>query len=89
MAFKHDCDECTFLGQIEAASGILADVYHHNHQTLIIREGDDGPEYAAFDIPVARAVARAVGVCRPVGQNHWLSAVILYDEFVANSEISA
>lgn len=40
----HDCDDCTFHGLLGEY-----DVYHHN-DTVILRYGDDGPEYLSNDI---------------------------------------
>jgi hypothetical protein len=45
--FTHDCDECTYIGQTSRHPHNVVDVYRHN-DTLILRYGDDGPQYYAW-----------------------------------------
>lgn len=48
--FTHDCDCCTLVGQTARA-----DVYHHG-DSVIVRTGDAGPDYASLPLRIARLV---------------------------------
>lgn len=45
--YRHDCDNCVFLGPY-AANGLVYDLYYHPGgvaETLVARCGDDGSDY--------------------------------------------
>lgn len=50
--FIHDCDKCQFHGSLKGH-----DVYTCN-DTIIMRYGDDGPEYRALDVELAKKASR-------------------------------
>ena len=53
--YAHDCERCTFLGRIDEG-----DVWHCPNDgggSIIVRFGDDGPEYSSFPVPIARMIA--------------------------------
>lgn len=48
--FKHDCERCVFIGNYSDERYPKADLYwclSLNGQTVIVRYGDDGPEYSS------------------------------------------
>lgn len=70
--YEHDCSCCEFLGQ--AAD---ADVYYCPEQkSVILRSGDEGPEYASFPLFIARRAARQDA---SVTSAQWALAVALVD----------
>ena len=55
--FKHDCDECIFLGRYVKSDGRCYDLYFHVRETLGMSEslgryGDDGPDYISEYVSV-------------------------------------
>lgn len=48
--FVHDCDCCEFRGYLHGQ-----DVYRHG-DTVIIRFGDDGPDYRSFDKSIIKCL---------------------------------
>jgi hypothetical protein len=66
--FKHDCNNCVFLGGI-TAGGRLADLYYCDGEvarpTVIARYSDDGPDYSsglAFgDLDMAGEIVAGTG----------------------------
>lgn len=44
--FKHDCAECKFLGYVDGCDAYTCE------ETVILRSGDDGPEYSSLPISV-------------------------------------
>lgn len=49
--WTHDCKQCRFLGRV-----LLADAYICK-SSVILRDGDDGPDYRSWPISIAREVA--------------------------------
>ena len=52
--WKHDCDECSFLGRVSMPGWRPADLYCHHtnpsgHVTVLARFSDEGPDYTACD----------------------------------------
>lgn len=47
--WEHDCLECTYLG-----SDSYVDYYHHNHKSLVCREGHDGWNYRSAPMECAQ-----------------------------------
>lgn len=48
--YKHDCDECKYMGPMITASMIETDLYacwHQGMPTWVLRFGDDGPDYTS------------------------------------------
>lgn len=43
---EHDCNECTYVGTI-ALDGKVVDVWHHNHDTIIVRYSSEGSDYVS------------------------------------------
>ena len=77
----HDCECCRFLGRLDHSGGPTKDIYVHQDEdgdgdTLILREGSDGPEYASFPVGSARRVAeKGISV-------DWRVAVTAYEAWV-------
>lgn len=73
----HDCETCVLLGTTPRA-GVDQDVYFCGDQSpegsIVIRYGDDGPDYGSFPLGTARVLAEGT-----TGQ--WSAAVALYDEY--------
>jgi hypothetical protein len=69
--FKHDCMVpccCTYAGDVDGK-----DVYA-SKTCIIIREGDQGPEYSSLPWEIAQRVADAAASCT------WAAAVQLCNE---------
>lgn len=43
---EHDCNTCTYVGTI-ALDGFVVDVWHHNHDTIIVRYSSEGSDYVS------------------------------------------
>jgi len=57
--FKHDCDACILIGQAPGIHGNdeICDWYIHSpaldgSSTLVIRDGDEGPDYASYPFEI-------------------------------------
>ena len=46
--YKHDCDECTYIGQIGNH-----DIYHCEHGSIRARYGDEGSQYMFMPMDMA------------------------------------
>jgi hypothetical protein len=69
--WKHDCDECVFLGTTN-----YGDVWMHDgptHITLISRKSDEPSDYESFPLEIAKNIADA----HP-GDPHWARMVQLW-----------
>lgn len=49
--FTHDCLACTFLGRLDGQ-----DAYACTDSTLILRDGNDGPEYRSMDMDLLQVL---------------------------------
>jgi len=74
--YKHDCRQCNLIGQL-----LHEDVYIcTNEGSLILRDGDEGPEYSSFPVAIARQFVAINPDLR------WSAAIALYDHAQATDE---
>jgi hypothetical protein len=66
--FKHDCEECRFLGHFEDRDCYVCMEGKPLSETFIVREGDEKPEYASMDTDGLREIC-----ARPEGPKSRLS----------------
>jgi hypothetical protein len=74
--YRHDCRQCNLIGQL-----LRDDVYIcTNEGSLILRDGDAGPEYSSFPVEVARMLVSH-------GPDpKWVAALAVYDQAVKEDE---
>ena len=70
--WQHDCDDCQLIGTITHL-GMPVDVWLHSAEvepesTLILRDGDEGPDYRSFPLHVAKGMDSLL----------WQTAYMLY-----------
>lgn len=55
----HDCTDCSYCGSIaDIGNDRYADIYYcPMDNSLIMRDGSEGPDYASFPVHIAEVVA--------------------------------
>lgn len=74
--YVHDCEDCKFLGQI----GVDDAYFCPREHSIVLRDGDDGPEYASFPTGIVEHIIHQPGT----NNARWVIAKQMADELLVS-----